>query len=118
MNPETKLQNEIRCALSDYGIVFRTNAGKFWQGQMVWSNEFQQNVLINLRAIEGLPEGFSDTLFLGDDGRVAFVEIKTPTGRVRPEQKNFLEAMGRKGHIAGIVRSVEDAVRLVNGGEK
>ena len=109
---EQELQNLIRCKLSDYGVVFRTNAGKFWQGKRVWSNEYQQYVLVNLKSIAGLPEGFSDTLFVGQD-KVAFIEIKTPTGRVRESQKNFINVMQSYGHRAGIARSVDDAVRIV-----
>lgn len=112
MNKETILQNEIRLALSDHGIIFRTNAGKFWQGKRVWSNEYKQDVLINLRPVMGLPEGFSDTIFIGQ-GYVAFIEIKTPTGKVRSEQENFIEQMKKWGHKAGIVRSVEDALELI-----
>ena len=110
---EQELQNLIRLELSKYGVVFRTNAGKFWQGKRVWSNEFNQYVLIDVRSIAGLPEGFSDTLFVGKD-KVAFIEIKTPKGRVRDKQKNFIEVMRSYGHKAGIARSVEDAVRIVN----
>ncbi|MEG0898471.1 MAG: VRR-NUC domain-containing protein [Oscillospiraceae bacterium] len=113
MNPETKLQNEIRVALSDYGMIFRTNAGDFWQGKRIWSNEFQQYVLTNLRPIKGLPTGFSDTFFVGGNGKTAFIEIKTPTGTVRPEQENFIKVMKAHQHYAGIVRSVDDALKLI-----
>lgn len=109
---EQELQNLIRLKLSEYGVVFRTNAGKFWQGKRVWSNEFQQYVIVEPRSVIGLPEGFSDTLFVGKD-KVAFIEIKTPRGRVRDQQKNFIEVMRSYGHRAGIARSVEDAVRIV-----
>lgn len=112
MNKETTLQNKIRCALSDYGICFRTNAGKFWQGKMVYSNEYKQNILINIRPVVGLPEGFSDTLFVGNN-KVAFVEIKTPTGTVKDKQSNFLKTMRKYGHTADVVRSVEQAIELV-----
>ena len=109
---EQELQNLIRLKLSDYGVVFRTNAGKFWAGKRVWSNEFQQYVIINARPVVGLPEGFSDTLFVGKD-KVAFIEIKTPKGRVREGQKKFIEVMRSYGHRAGVARSVEDAVRII-----
>lgn len=47
------------------------------------------------------------------DGKAVFIEVKTPTGCVRPEQKNFLEKMRKNGAIAGVCRSAEDAVRLI-----
>lgn len=38
------------------------------------------------------------------------IEVKTPTGRVRPEQQAWLEAVQGAGGIAIIARSVPDAV--------
>ena len=37
------------------------------------------------------------------------IEVKTPTGRVRPEQQAWLEAVQGAGGIAVIARSVPDA---------
>jgi hypothetical protein len=112
MKSESNIQSEIRVALSEHGIVFRTNAGDFWQGTRVWSKEYKQYVLIDLRRVQGLPEGFSDLLFVGD-GCVAFIETKTETGRVRPEQESFLSLMASRGHRAGVARSVEDAMKII-----
>ena len=115
MKSEKTIQDEIRIALSDNGIVFRCNAGEFWQGKVVYSKEFKQNVLINLRRVQGLPEGFSDLLFVGPDGRVAFVETKTDKGTPTQEQINFLNLMIGRNHRAGIARCVEDAIKIING---
>lgn len=110
---ESTIQNEIRIALSSRGIVFRTNSGQFWQGQQVYSQEFKQQVLINLRRVDGLPAGFSDLLVVGQ-GRVTFLETKNETGRLRPEQRNFIDRMRSLGHRAGVARSVEEAVKLID----
>jgi hypothetical protein len=40
------------------------------------------------------------------------IEVKTPTGRLRPEQRQWLDAVQAAGGIAGVARSVEDAQRL------
>ena len=40
------------------------------------------------------------------------IEVKTPTGRIRPEQQQWLETVQAAGGIAGVARSVEDAQRL------
>jgi hypothetical protein len=40
------------------------------------------------------------------------IEVKTPTGRVKPEQQQWLDAVQSAGGIAGVARSVEDALRL------
>ena len=110
---ESTIQNEIRLSLSEYGIVLRLNSGKFWQGKRVWSNEFQQYVLIDLRPVQGCPEGTSDLLFLGEENNVAFVECKTRTGAAREKQKRFIEIMHQYGIKADIARSVEDALKII-----
>lgn len=111
---EHELQNQIRAALSEYGKVFRTNAGEFWQGKRVWSRELQAPVISDARKVEGLPHGFSDLLFLDSQG-AAFIEVKTKTGRVSDRQKKFLEVMRQDGHRAGVARSVEDAIKIIKG---
>ena len=40
------------------------------------------------------------------------IEVKSSTGRLRPEQRQWLEAVQAAGGIAGVARSVEDAARL------
>ena len=114
MKSESRIQNEIRLALSPHGIVLRLNSGKFWQGKRVWSNEFQQYVLIDLRSVQGCPPGTSDLLFIGDDN-VAFIECKDDKGKLRPEQERFLKLMQSYGHRAGTARSVEDALKIIGG---
>lgn len=96
---EQDLQSMIRMELSKYGLVFRTNSGKAYS---------KYGTVINL-----MPEGFSDLLFCGYDGRVAFIEIKTPTGKVRPSQVKFIELMKKYGYRAGIARSVEEALEII-----
>lgn len=112
---ESTIQNEIRLALSEHGIVLRLNSGKFWQGERVWSREFNQYVLVNLRSVQGCPEGTPDLLFIGEDGSVAFVECKTKRGTAREKQKRFIEVMQNCGIKADLARSVEDALKIIGG---
>jgi len=112
---ESVIQNKIRCALSSPDrIVFRTNAGEFFQGVQVYSQEYKKPALINLNKIDGLPKGFSDLIVIDRQG-IAFIETKTPTGKVSPEQIKFINRMRSLGHRAGIARSVEDAERIMRG---
>ena len=110
---EQNIQNEIRVALSEHGMVFRTNAGEYYQGQLVYSKEFKQKVLINVRKVMGLPVGFSDLLFVGFDGNVSFVEVKNEKGKARPEQLKFIELMKKYKYKAGIARSTDDALKII-----
>lgn len=114
--PEHLVQSRIRLALAPHALMFRTNAGEFWQGQRVFSSEFNQPVLINLKKVEGLPKGFSDLCGCRrSDGRFVAIECKTPTGRIRPEQEQFIIAMRESHALAGVARSPEDAIRILEG---
>lgn len=113
---EAQTQNEVRLELSKFGIVLRLNAGKFWQGKRVWSNEYNQYVLIDLRPVQGCPEGTPDLLFLGEQNNVAFIECKTKKGKARDKQNKFIEIMHKFKIKAGLARSVDDALKIINGG--
>ena len=115
---ESEIQAHIRLALAPYALLFRTNAGEFWQGQRVYSKEFNQTVLINLKKVEGLPKGYSDLSGVRrSDGRAVFIECKTATGRVRPEQEQFISVMRESHALAGAARSPEDALKIIMGGD-
>ncbi len=42
-----------------------------------------------------------------------FIEVKTPNGRVRPEQEKFLEQMRANGALVGVARSLKDARDII-----
>ena len=42
-----------------------------------------------------------------------WLEFKTPTGRVSPVQKAYLDALGAIGYKTAVVRSVDDAISTV-----
>lgn len=94
---------QIMLALSQQGhAVFRANVGTFFtaDGRPVKT---------------GLPVGFSDLFgFRAGDARAYFFEVKTATGRVSPAQVAFIAAMQQRGAIAGVVRSVEDALAMLD----
>lgn len=105
MTEEHRIQNEIRLALTDTCVMFRVNVGAFRtaDGRFITS---------------GVPKGFPDLFgFRKSDGKAVFIEVKTPKGRPSAEQKKFLEAMQKYGVIAGICRSAEEALNLINGGK-
>lgn len=104
MHEETVVQNKIRVALSAHGVVFRQNSGLL----------LDQN---GNRVRVGVP-GMSDLLYIGEPspgGRptVAWLEIKTSTGRPSKEQLRFISAMQQLGCVAGIVRSPMEALQLI-----
>lgn len=102
-NPETKLQNDIRLALSKTCIIFRANVGEFYTDYGGYIST-------------GLPEGFPDLFgFRKRDGKMVFIEVKMPKGTVRKKQKHFMKVMDGYDVLHGIARSVEDAEKIVEG---
>lgn len=95
---ETDIQNQIRLALSRYGIVIRLQSGNF--------------KLEDGRRIVCGTKGLSDLLFIGT-GKVAFIEVKNVNGKLSQEQLNFIAAMRKLGHRAGIAHSVEEALDII-----
>lgn len=99
---EGDIMRSIMAALSADGhFVARANVGLFYtrDGRPVRS---------------GLPVGFSDLFgFRRGDARFFALEVKTATGRVSPEQAAFIAAMQKRGALAGVVLSVEDARAVV-----
>lgn len=113
---EQNIQSHIMddlCKQTD-GVVFRTNAGEAWGGKLIDTPEYGP-VIINPRKIKLLPEGFSDLLYVGPEGTVAFIECKNATGKAREAQERFISLMHRLGHKAGIARSSEDALEIIGG---
>ena len=109
---EHNIQNEIRLALSKYGIVLRLNSGKAYGGTRAWDKRYGY-ILKDIRPVSLCGKGTPDLLFIGADGNVAFIEVKDEKGRVGEDQKRFLEVVGRYGYKVGIARSVEDALAII-----
>ena len=100
MNRETNIQNEIRVALCEAGcVVHRCNTGTFYTRDG--------------RAVKIGEVGHSDLYGHTPHGTAFYLEVKTPVGRARKEQVDFIEAMLRSGAIAGFARSVDDALKIV-----
>jgi hypothetical protein len=57
--------------------------------------------------------GMSDIMGVLRDGRTLAIEVKSRIGRMRPGQEEFLQTIRQAGGVAGVCRSVDDAVRLL-----
>ena len=113
MTPESRLLSQIRATLGRREDVrlFRNNVGTLrdkdgryvqyglcagsadligWVTRPVWRESVQGTVAVFLA-----------------------IEVKSKTGRVTPEQENFLRVVREAGGIAGCVRSVDEALALV-----
>jgi hypothetical protein len=113
-NVETTLQQQIRLALgtrSDLRL-FRNNCGILPDprtGRPVQFGLARGSAdLIGWRTITITPDMVGSQLAV-----FTSIEVKTPTGRVRPEQHAWLGAVQSAGGIAGIARSVCDANKIL-----
>ena len=69
--------------------------------------------LLGWRTVEVTPEMVGQRVAV-----FTSIEVKTRTGKLRPEQEQWLKVVRAAGGIAGVARSVEDAEALVRQGSK
>lgn len=117
---EHDIQNSIRIDFSKQipeGILFRTNVGQSWTGSRVKHNADRSITIFDPRPFTtGLPNGFSDLFGVLPGGRALFLEIKSAKGKPSPAQTNFIAQVSSAGALAGVARSIEDVIRIINGG--
>ncbi len=110
---ESRIQAQVRAVLSQRDATTR-----------VWRNNVGGGIVNGHWIDWGLQKGSSDLVGIHrhivtendigtDIGRFFCVEIKTPTGRMRPEQKKWIEVIKSFGGIAEICRSKEEAEELL-----
>ena len=121
---ETNRLRSIMLGLSTPGVrLFRQNVGTGWTGDITRLKDGSiliknprplqaglckgSSDLIGWRSITVTPEmvGRKVALFLA-------VEVKTDRGRATPEQRNFIDRVRLDGGLAGVARTVEDALAI------
>lgn len=124
---EHAIQNTIRNALAGKGLIFRANIGQAWTGE---AHRLPGGDLLLKKPRPfntGLPPGFSDLFGLvpvvvtpemvGQTVAVfTALEVKSGKGKASDKQAAFIKAVNDNGGRAGVVRSAEDAVRVLEGG--
>lgn len=109
---EQQIQQHIRLTCSTGATrLFRNNTGTLrdQHGRPVSFGLCKGSAdLIGWRTVTVTPE------MVGQQVAVfTSIEVKTATGRLRPEQQQWLDAVQSAGGIAGVARSVEDAEALL-----
>ena len=105
---EHQIQQRIRLACGRGAVrLWRNNTGALVdrQGRLVRFGLCRgSSDLIGLRSLEITPElmGLRIAQFVA-------LEIKTPGGAVRPEQRAFLHTVGQLGGVAAVCRSLAEA---------
>lgn len=113
-NAETDLQQRIRLALGTHPElrIFRNQVGSLPDprtGRLVQFGLARGSAdLIGWRTLVITPEMVGQRIAV-----FTSLEIKTPTGRLAPAQRHWLQAVDQAGGIAGVARSVGDALRII-----
>ena len=113
-NAETNLQQQIRLAVGTNPDVrtFRNQCGALPDprtGRLVTFGLARGSAdLIGWRTVTVTPAMVGQRIAV-----FCSIEVKTPTGRIRPEQQAWLEAVQQAGGIAIIARSVPDALAVI-----
>jgi penicillin-binding protein-related factor A (putative recombinase) len=94
---EQWIETQIRHYLGLKGVFH-------WKAKTVGTYDPTKKVF---RKNAGYMKGVSDILGIWQ-GKFFAIEVKTPKGRVSPEQKVFLARFQEEGGIAFVARSVED----------
>lgn len=97
---EGAIQDAIRLALADEpGLVL-------WRNNCGLATHYGNRGVTHTRY--GLAPGSADLVGILD-GRFFALEVKTATGRLRPDQKLWMELVRRTGGFAAVARSVDEA---------
>lgn len=98
--PERAIQSAIRNRLMFHGVVCIAipNAAK------------RSPAMARALKAEGMIAGAPDLICVGDGGKVAWLEVKAPGGRVSPAQEDMHALLQRKGHNVAVVRDQDQAV--------
>jgi hypothetical protein len=123
---EAHFERELLPALSSPDLVIFTNeVGEGYYARIrplldkelgPWPEAQRKvrDVLARNRVTYGLRVGSSDLVaVLAPLGRAVFLELKSPTGRLAPEQVTFLQRMRELGAVAEAVRTVPDALDVL-----
>jgi hypothetical protein len=102
MQREGAIKNSILLALGEQGDVLAWNAPC---GVFRSFDDPQRIVRVG-------PPGRADILGVCN-GRAIAIEVKTATGRLRPDQERWRDAFTQRGGVWVLARSAEDAMEAV-----
>lgn len=101
---ERQLQRDIRKWLAAHDIL----AWAVPNGAHVAGGEMERIRKVAAMKADGLMPGVPDLTVITKTGKVAFLEVKTPTGSVSNNQKHLHRVLKDRGAKVAIVRSIDD----------
>jgi hypothetical protein len=100
-NPEGQLQKSVKQHLS---VCLPPSI--IWTASLAGHGKLSMNARNKAKAM-GLKPGWPDLQFLFPGGVTRYIELKSPTGRLSPEQQDFQARTERHG-VWALCRSVEE----------
>lgn len=108
---ETLIQAKVRAVFNTIGTgvrLYRNNVGMDRSTNVRYGLATGSADLVGVRRVE-VTEDMVGTVI----GQFVAIEVKTPKGRLRDEQKIWLRTISELGGIAEVVRSEEEAEQLL-----
>jgi len=112
---ESDLMRAIMVALSENGCTaWRNNTGNGYQGKVIHRSGQQVTLAESRVIVFGLCVGSADIIGIRhSDGKFIAIEVKTGKGKTTREQERFIFHVQHCGGIAGVARSVDDALKII-----
>ena len=114
MSPKCISESEIELSILNY--LARTGVGFFWKNVSAgYFDGTKWRKQASPFAIRGVPDILG---YLYSTGRMVALEVKTKTGRLRPDQETFLKKAQKHHVVCAVVRSSWEAhLVLLEAGE-
>ena len=121
---ESKILKEVLLLSRENIRLFRNNVGSAWMGKAIPQKDGSIKINHPRRVDFGLCVGSSDAIgfktieitseMVGKKIAVfTAIETKTATGKANDAQINFINYVQRCGGFAGVARSADDAVKIM-----
>lgn len=104
---ERTIQKDIMKALKAHPNV--AWVGRFNSGSFMLEDDTGKKRVVRANTQKGM----SDILGMLKGGRFFAIEVKSESGTVYGHQKAYLDLIKADGGIAGVARSVDDAIKLI-----
>jgi hypothetical protein len=101
---ERQIQRDIRKWLAANNIL----AWAVPNGAHIAGGEQERIRKVSAMKADGLMPGVPDLTIITKTGKVGFLEVKTPTGKVSNDQKHVHRVLRDRSAPVAIVRSVDD----------
>lgn len=99
-------------------IMVADDLARFCKRGWIWTHiplgEKRSPETARLLSRMGVRPGWPDFIFISPQGVLHFLELKSASGKLTPEQQDFFIAMAERGIEYQIARSYDEAIRILH----